>query len=112
MTITKPPPVVGPNRADRIAMAKTRIAELEPEFLQLKNEYEDAVGGLKRAERSFDEGERVEVTKTCRRGCCDELQYTGVVAERQKHSYVVRRDSDGHLFEHVYDSDMRRLATT
>lgn len=100
--------MVGPNRADRIALARARVVELEPEYLRIKNAYEDAIGAVRRAEQSYDVGERVEVTRTCRRGCCIEWQYTGIVETASEGRYSVRRDDDGGLSEHVFDSDMAR----
>lgn len=96
------------NRSDRIAVAKARVAELEPDYLRVRNEYEDAVGAVKRAEASFDVGERVHVEKTCRRGCCVELEYDGVVESADTLTYSVRRDADGWLFENVWHNDMKR----
>jgi hypothetical protein len=91
-------------RAERIEKAKAVLAELEPKYNEARYE-------LVRAERSFDPGERVRVTETCRRGCCIENSFVGVVVKQSEHSsayYVVKSDS-GKVDDSVYESDMVRL---
>lgn len=96
-------------RADRIASAQARVDELEPLYTRSKAEYDDAIVDLNRAKASYDIGERVHVCNTCRRGCCIEWEYDGVIEAEGSHgrSYAVRRD-DGGLSEHVSIYDMTR----
>lgn len=75
----------------------------------LKLQLDKAESELNEARRSYDMGERVRVTETCRRGCCVENEYEGSVTGRtQNGCYVVTAD-DGHVYEYVSTYDMKRL---
>ncbi len=69
-------------RAQRVKTAKAKLAEIEPL-------YEDAKTELRQAEESFDIGERVLVIKTCKRGCCTEESFEGVVTGFVNGLYIV-----------------------
>lgn len=97
------------NRHQRIEKAQAKLRELEPQWKRLKKQYEDAQSELHRAEASYDVGERVRVTETCRRGCCVENEYTGTVKGTQPNgSYIIQGD-DGHKYEWASSYDMKRL---
>lgn len=98
----------GTNRADRIGQARSRLAALEPEYERITLEYENAKAALKFAESSYDIGERVRVTRLCRRGCCVEWETTGVVERINEWRHSVRQDN-GYLRENVSRYDMERL---
>jgi SHS2 domain-containing protein len=57
----------------------------------------------------FDIGERVQVTKTCRRGCCNEHEFEGVVEAMTPNGMYNVREDNGTLNEYVYNGDMKRL---
>lgn len=95
-------------RAQRIQEAKVKLRELEPQWKHWKKLYEDAQSDLHAAERSYDIGERVQVTETCKRGCCVEHQYEGNVSAKTHNGMYCVKSTDGHVYEYVYDGDMKR----
>jgi hypothetical protein len=95
------------NRDQRIAAAKLKLAEIEPRWEALKREYDAACVELSRAEESFDVGEHVRVEKTCRRGCCVEHAYEGVVENVTNNGHYRVRTPEGTTFE-SWSMDMSR----
>lgn len=83
--------------------------EIEPHFLSWRNKYEAAQSELRAAEASYDKGERVRVTETCRRGCCVEHEYEGEIVGGNTNGTWNIRATDGHLYEYVSKFDMKRL---
>lgn len=105
------------NRAQRIADAEFKLMGIKLVIEPLQKQLTAAEDELKRAQESYDVGERVHVRETCPRGCCTELEYVGTIVapstttggQVQYGNYKVKRDKDGHVFEHVSTYDMKRL---
>lgn len=91
-------------RADRIAAAQAKMDKLKAGY----HAFLDAESEFKMAQASYDLGERVRVTETCRRGCCVELEYDGVITDRNSSYYTVKSDK-GVTYPHVYIGNMKRL---
>lgn len=71
---------------------------------------EVAQNELNSAERSFDKGERVKVTQTCKRGCCVEVCFVGeIVGPTPNGLWNVKNDESDHIHECVYEGDIERL---
>lgn len=97
------------NRAERIEAAKAHVEKIEPHYQSWRNKYEAAQSELRAAEASYDVGERVRVTETCKRGCCVEHQYEGVVVGSKPNGTWCVKSDDGHVYEYVSKFDMKRL---
>lgn len=96
-------------RREKIDAAKNKIAGIKLVLGPLEKHLEDAKHELRRAEKSFDKGERVHVTETCKRGCCVENEYDGTVTGETKNGMWNIKADSGHLYEYVYEGDMKRL---
>lgn len=93
-------------RAERIKQAKQKLKELEPYV----KKYEEAEMELKRAEESFDIGEKVKFEETCRRGCCIEFSGIGHIVEITKNgNYVVRLINEGSVITTGWNYTLERL---
>ena len=97
------------NRAERIAAAQAKVEQIEPGYQSWRNKYEAAQSELRAAEASYDVGERVRVTETCKRGCCVEHEYEGAIAGSEPNGTWQVRATDGHLYRYVSKYDMKRL---
>ena len=95
-------------RSARINNAQGILDRIEPEWLRLKKEHDDAERELKAASCAFYEGERVKVTETCRRGCCVESEFIGiVVGATWNGGYIVKTCDD--KLRSAWDGDMTRV---
>ena len=91
-------------RNERIAEAKKKLVELKPAY----DAYKDAETELRRAEASFDVGELVHVEELCRRGCCVEAEYDGLIERQNTNETYVIREANGLLHDYVSQSHMTR----
>ena len=96
-------------REKRIADAEFKVMGIKLVLEPLQKQLDAAEHELRDAKRSYDVGERVQVTETCRRGCCVENEYKGTVVGRTKNGMWNVKSDDGHLYECVYDGNMKRL---
>lgn len=96
------------SRSERIADAEFRLAGIKLVIDPLLKQLNDAEVELNRAKTSYDIGEAVRVTKTCRRGCCTELEFEGSVVAENNGTYSIKATS-GHVHEFVSTYDMKRL---
>lgn len=67
-------------RVDRIAAAQAELDAIEPRWREIDDAYQRAKNALRKAQESFDVGERVHVDKLCSRLCCVRSSYTGTIA--------------------------------
>lgn len=97
-------------RDKRIQKAKLLLKGAEEAIAPFQKKLQTAQDELNSAERSFDEGERVSVTETCRRGCCVENEYVGVIVGPTPNGlWNVKDDESGHIYQYVYEGDIKRL---
>lgn len=97
-------------RSERITAAKAKLNCLDQQLQPLLDQQDKAKVELNRAEASFDIGEAVSVEETCRRGCCVERQFTGVVhAQEENHTWQVLQP-DGTIRRYVSRFNMKRKA--
>lgn len=99
----------GLTRKQRIADAERKVTGLKLVIDPLRKQLDDAETELNRAKESYDKGERVNVTETCKRGCCIENDYNGVVVDTEKNDTYRVKGDDGHEYRYVYSGDMKRL---
>lgn len=79
----------------RVNNAEIRLKNVMPEWLRVEKEHREADIELQAAKNAFYEGERVKVTETCRRGCCVEYEYIGlIVGAAWNGRYIVRTCDD------------------
>lgn len=97
------------SRAQRIADAQASLDRLAPEYKALQKRWNEAHLALRRAEEGYDSGERVAVIETCRRGCCVEADYEGVVVGEQDNGTWIVRDFAGTTHPRVSHLDMTRI---
>jgi hypothetical protein len=99
------------NRHQRIEAAQAKLHELRPAAeaaRKVVTDYEETERELRRAREMFDVGERVHVELTCRRGCCVEDKFDGVIEAVNEHgSYDVRAES-GVLRRCIFSGSLRR----
>lgn len=95
------------DREERIKIAKEKLKKLEP----AKEAYENAKSELRRAENSFDIGERVKYTETCRRGCCIEKISIGIIKsfDNKYGRYTIKLNDESTTINNIYVSDLERI---
>ena len=94
-----------------------RIEELQNVILGLKGLAQPFLESISQAEtelatlrNGFGDGERVRVTKTCKRGCCVEHEFEGTIEGTTPNGcYNVRCDDDGTLQTYIWSGDMKRI---
>lgn len=64
---------------------------------------------LRKAQRSFENGEKVHVVKLCQRGCCVEDEFTGKVTAMNSNGTYNIVLNDGSERTYVYDGSMERV---
>jgi hypothetical protein len=98
------------NKHERIEAAQAELHELKPAVEAARAvlaEHDELTREMKRARESYDVGDRVHVEKLCRRGCCTEDEFDGVVEGiNSNRSYSVRTDQ-GQLRQYVSQYDMK-----
>ena len=97
------------NRAQRIADAEFKLMGIKLAIAPLQKHLSEAEVELNRAKASYDEGERVRVEETCKRGCCVEHEYEGTVVGEEKNGTYRIKATDGHIYQYVSTYDMKRL---
>ena len=97
-------------REQKIKRAKLLLKRAQEAIAPYQKRLDAAEDELHSAERSFDKGERVRVTQTCKRGCCVELEFTGtIVGPTPNGLWNVKDDKSDHIFGYVYEGDINRL---
>lgn len=98
------------NREKRILRAKLLLTKAQKDIEPYQKKLDAAQTELWSAEKSFDEGERVRVTETCKRGCCVECEFTGtIVGLTPNGRWDVMSDKSGQIYGSVYEGDIKRL---
>jgi hypothetical protein len=97
-------------RTQKIQRAKLLLKTAQKAIAPYQKKLDAAEAELHRAEVSFDKGERVRVTQTCKRGCCVECEFNGVIVGPTPNGmWNVKADNSGHIHEYIYEGDMKRL---
>lgn len=98
------------NREQKIQRAKLILKKIKEQIAPYQKKLEAAEAELWAAEKSFDQGERVRVTETCKRGCCVECEFTGtIVGLTPNGRWDVMSDKSGQIYGSVYEGDIKRL---
>ena len=76
-------------------------------FEDIEKLYNKTKFELEQAKKSFEIGEKVKIVETCKRGCCVENSYEGIIVGITDTRYKVQ--SEKHLYNNVYGGDMERI---
>ena len=96
-------------RAEKIKDLQAKIETIKIVWQPLNEQLKKYEMDLRRAERSFDVGEKVIYAEAnCRRGCCGSTKYTCVVEGLTANGAYNLRDEDGTLHTYIIDAYMSR----
>ena len=97
-------------RTEKIKDLQAKIETIKVVWQPLNEQLKKYEMDLRRAERSFDVGEKVIYAEpNCRRGCCGSTNYTCVVEGLTDNGAYNLRDEDGTLHKYIDDTDMSRV---
>ena len=97
-------------RAEKIKDLQTKIETTLIVWQPLNDQLQKYEMDLRRAEKSFDVGEKVIYKEAnCKRGCCGSTKYTCVVESLTDNGTYNLRDEDETLHKYVSDMDMSRV---
>ncbi len=83
---------------------------LEPEWTRLQKEWNEAQSELRAADALFDVGEHVKVEEKCKRGCCVEHFYEGVVGYNNNDGkYTIHNMNGCVIATNISRFNMKRL---
>ena len=97
-------------RAEKIKDLQTKIETIKVVWQPLNDQLQKYEMDLRRAERSFDVGDKVIYKEAnCKRGCCGSTNYTCVVEGLTDNGAYNLRDEDGTLHTYISDMDISRV---
>lgn len=97
-------------RAEKIKDLQAKIETIKVVWQPLNDQLQKYEMDLRRAEKSFDVGEKVIYKEAnCKRGCCGSTKYTCVVESLTDNGAYNLRDEDETLHKYVSDMYMSRV---
>jgi len=85
-----------------------KLASIEAKWKPLNDERESALDELTLAKKSYDFVDRVYVEQLCKRVCCIESKFTGVVIGIHNNVTYKICDTDGNQHRYISNLEMTR----
>ena len=96
-------------RAEKIKDLQAKIEIIKVVWQPLNDQLQKYEMDLRKAERSFDVGEKVVYEEeNCKRGCCGLTKYNCVVESLTDNGAYNLRDEEGTLHKYISGMDMSR----